>query len=239
MQLAWHLTRSIYITIPGITKYFVCAQYNIVAILTHATSSFLSGIFRSIQESENIGYSRQQGAKSPGTVAWECIGSCSHSKLQETSCDRKISVKDGSTFDIEYLKESWRKEWKSWKLANGEKWVYTACTCWFPPGLEKKKSRTKLTNTSERHIRIWKEISQANETWIFLFSYTSRKHWIWITLVVFLRQSDVVLICHFFNQNVQLQWKGKSSILTNSQGIPLSLRTIAAYRTSRDVTVSL
>ena len=83
---------SIYITIPGITKYFVCAQDNIIAILTYTTSSFLSGIFRSIQESENIGYSRQQGAKSPGTVAWECIGSCSHSKLQETSCDRKSDL---------------------------------------------------------------------------------------------------------------------------------------------------
>ena len=34
-----------------------------------------------------------------------------------------ISVKDGFTFDIEYLKESWRKEWKSWKLANGENWT--------------------------------------------------------------------------------------------------------------------
>ena len=34
-----------------------------------------------------------------------------------------ISVKDGSTFDIEYLKESWRKEWKSWKLANVENWT--------------------------------------------------------------------------------------------------------------------
>ena len=34
-----------------------------------------------------------------------------------------VSVKDGSTFDIEYLKGSWRKEWKPWKLANGENWT--------------------------------------------------------------------------------------------------------------------
>ena len=77
----------------------------------------------------------------------------------------------------------------------------------------KIKSRTKLTNTPERHIRIRKEISQANETSIVLFSYTSR-HWIQITLV-FVHQI-VALICHFFfYQNVQLQWKGRSSILTH------------------------
>ena len=34
-----------------------------------------------------------------------------------------ISVKDDSTFDIEYLKGSWRKEWKPWKLPNGENWT--------------------------------------------------------------------------------------------------------------------
>ena len=53
-----------------------------------------------------------------------------------------VSVRDGSTFDIEYLKGSWRKEWKPWKLARQmekigliTKWVYTAC--WFPPELGK------------------------------------------------------------------------------------------------------
>ena len=34
-----------------------------------------------------------------------------------------ISVKDGSSFDIECLRGSWRKEWKSWKLPNGENWT--------------------------------------------------------------------------------------------------------------------
>ena len=34
-----------------------------------------------------------------------------------------VSVKDGSTFYIENLKGSWRKEWKPWKLVNGENWT--------------------------------------------------------------------------------------------------------------------
>ena len=71
-----------------------------------------------------------------------------------------ISVKDGSTFDIEYLKESWRKEWKSWKmgkigLLNYQMGVY----CLLISTWTRKIKSRKLTNTSERHIRIWKEIS--------------------------------------------------------------------------------
>ena len=34
-----------------------------------------------------------------------------------------ISVKDGSTFDFKYVKGSCRKEWKQWKLPNGENWT--------------------------------------------------------------------------------------------------------------------
>ena len=98
----------------------------------------------------------------------------------------------------------------------------------------KIKSLTKLTNTSERHIRIWKEISQANETWIVLFSYTSR-HWIWITLVF--GHQIVTVICLFLSKRSTSM--ERKIINIDTQGIPLSLRTIAACRISRDATVLL
>ena len=107
---------------------FVRIQCNVLVIcviLTHATCYFPSGIFRSTQESANFSCSSQQGAKPPGSVAWECICSCSHSRLYKRPVIGKvISVKDDSTFNIEYWKgSSWRKKWKPWKQPNRENWT--------------------------------------------------------------------------------------------------------------------
>ena len=73
------------------------------------------------------------------------------------------SVKDGFTFDIEYLKGDGER---SGSRGNGlmekiglvtyQMGVYCLL---ISTSTKKIKSLPKLTNTSERHIRIWKEIS--------------------------------------------------------------------------------
>ena len=63
------------------------------------------------------------------------------------------SVKDGSTFDIEYLKGSWRKEWKPWKLANGENWTDSlpnGCILLVDFHLDQEN---KITNETYNHLR--------------------------------------------------------------------------------------
>lgn len=64
-----------------------------------------------------------------------------------------ISVKDSFTFDIEYLKGSWRKEWKPWKLPNGENWtdnLPTGCILLVDFQLDEEN---KLTNETYKYLR--------------------------------------------------------------------------------------
>ena len=75
-----------------------------------------------------------------------------------------ISVKDDSTFNIEYWKgNGWRKKWKPWKQQIEKIGLITyqmGVHCLLISNWTRKiNSRTKFKNTSERHIRIWKEIS--------------------------------------------------------------------------------
>ena len=64
-----------------------------------------------------------------------------------------ISVKDDSTFDVEYLKGSWRKEWKSWKLPNGNNWtdnLPNGCILLVDFHLDEEN---KLTNETYKYLR--------------------------------------------------------------------------------------
>ena len=64
-----------------------------------------------------------------------------------------ISVKDDSTFDIEYLKGSWRKEWKPWKLPNGNNWtdnLPNGCILLVDFHLDEEN---KLTNETYKYLR--------------------------------------------------------------------------------------
>ena len=68
-----------------------------------------------------------------------------------------ISVKDGSTFDIEHLKE--RVGERSGNRGNWQMGCQMGAYCLLISTWTRKIKSRKLTNTSERHIRIWKEIS--------------------------------------------------------------------------------
>ena len=64
-----------------------------------------------------------------------------------------ISVKDHCTFDIEYLKGSWREEWKPCKLPNGNNWtdnLPNGCILLVDFHLDEEN---KLTNETYKYLR--------------------------------------------------------------------------------------
>lgn len=76
---------------------------------------------------------------------------------------RSVSTED-STFEEEYWKGSWKKEWKPWKLSNGELW-----TNWLPNKCIllvdfKLNDTNKLSYETYKYLRhtfrSWKETSQ-------------------------------------------------------------------------------